>query len=132
MIEAVRAAGSKPVLLTLPTVVRPEMTVADLRAARVMFPYFASAAGVADLLQLLGAYNRSIRRIGAEQQVPVIDLARSFERLPTTRPYFWDTMHLSPKGMDLAADEILAGLEREHLLGTTLPSESPGAERTER
>jgi lysophospholipase L1-like esterase len=131
IIEAVRAAGSKPVLLTLPTVVRPEMTVADLRAARVMFPYFASAAGVADLLELLGAYNREIRRIGDEQQVPVIDLARRFERLPTTRPYFWDTMHLSPKGMELAADEILAGLERERLLGSALPIESPGAERAE-
>ena len=132
MIEAVRAAGSQPVLLTLPTVVRPEMTVADLRVARVMFPYFASAAGVADLLELLGTYNRSIRRIGGEQQVPLIDLARSFEQLPATGPYFWDTMHLSPQGMALAADEILAGLDRERLLGPALPSESPGAEGVDR
>jgi lysophospholipase L1-like esterase len=131
MIEAVRSASSQPVLITLPTVVRPEMTVADLKAARVVFPYFASAAGVADLLELLGAYNRSIRRIGAEQQVPVIDLARRFEQLATTRPYFWDTMHLNPEGMALAADEILAGLERARLLGPASPSVARRVESTQ-
>jgi hypothetical protein len=62
----------------------------------------------------------------------LIDLARSFEQLPATGPYFWDTMHLSPQGMALAADEILAGLDRERLLGPALPSESPGAEGVDR
>jgi lysophospholipase L1-like esterase len=116
MIEAVQGAGSRAVLFTLPTVVRPDMSVDDLRAARVVFPYFRSSASVGDLLDLLDAYNRLIRRIGVEQQVPVIDLARTFERLPTTQGYFWDTMHMSPKGMEFAADAILVGLKRDGLL----------------
>src|SRR5262245_4943818 len=38
MIKAVREIGSRPVLITLPTVVKPGMTVADLKQAGVIFP----------------------------------------------------------------------------------------------
>ncbi len=117
MIKAIREIGARPVLLTLPTVVRPDMAVADLKRAGVMFPYFQSAYGVGDLLDLIAAYNSTIRRVAAEDQVPLIDLSRTFENLEETPPYFIDTMHLSRLGLQTVAKEILAGLEQNKLLG---------------
>jgi lysophospholipase L1-like esterase len=117
MIKTIREIGSQPVLVTLPTVVKPDMTVADLKRAGVIFPYFQSAYGVGDLLDLIGAYNRVIRRVAAEEQVPLVDLSRTFEDLEDPRPYFFDTMHLTRPGLQMVAKEILGGLERNHLLG---------------
>ena len=89
----------------------------DLRRAGVVFPYFPSAYGVGDMLDLVGAYNRALRRVGLEEQVPVVDLARHFEELGDVRPYFWDTMHTNPEGREVIAAVLLEGLEKSGLLG---------------
>jgi lysophospholipase L1-like esterase len=119
LVAGVRAVGAQPVLLSLPTVVRADMTVADLKAAAVMFPYYASAYGVGDLLDLLGAYNRSIREIAMEQQVLLIDLDEVFSKRPDSRPYFFDTMHPSRKGHELIADALFESFQRAGLLART-------------
>lgn len=116
LIATARSLGARPVLLTLPTVVRDDMTVQDLREANVVFPYYASTYGVGDLLDLLAAYNRSIRRVSTEQQVPLIDLARVFSKFQDVRPLFYDTMHPNRKGRELIAGELRSGLERAGLL----------------
>lgn len=125
MIRRVEEVGAQPVLLTLPTVVRPEMSQEDLREARVFFPYFAEGYGVADLIDLVNAYNASIERVAREAGVPVIDLASTFAGLEDPTPYFWDTMHTSEQGMDVIARTLLAGLDREGLL----PPPAPAAAR---
>jgi hypothetical protein len=101
--------------MTLPTVVRPEMTAEDLKRAGVVFPYFPSAYAVGDFLDLLAAYNRTIRRVAAEEKVPLVDLAKSFEALPDPTPYFYDTMHTNSKGMALIAQDVATVLEAEGL-----------------
>jgi lysophospholipase L1-like esterase len=117
MIEAVRAAGARPLLVTLPTVVRADMSVSDLRQARVMFPYFRSANAVGDFLDLLAAYNQVVRTLAKEQEVPLVDLAEHFETLEDPVPYFFDTMHPDRRGREVVAEQLLAGLERAGLLG---------------
>lgn len=116
MITSVRGIGSRPVLLTLPTLLRPGMDTADLRAAGVIFPYFTSAYAVGDLLDLIAAYNASIRRIGRAKGVPVIDLAPVFAARDDPTRYFFDTMHATRAGLELIAQELYRGLEREGLL----------------
>lgn len=116
LIATTRTLGARPVLLTLPTVVRADMTVQDLREADVVFPYFPSAYGVGDLLDLLAAYNRSIRRMAMEEQVLLVDLAAAFAKLQDIRPYFHDTMHPNGRGAELIAMELHAALVREDLL----------------
>jgi hypothetical protein len=93
------------------------MTATDLKQARVIFPYFQSAYGVGDLLDLIAAYNLVIRRVAAETGVPLVDLSQTFEKLEDTPRYFIDTMHLSHLGLQTVADEVLAALERNDLLG---------------
>lgn len=117
MIAAVRGIDSRPVLLTLPTVVRPDMTLREVRDAHVVFPYFPAAYGVLDLLDLVGAYNHSISRVAVEEGVPLVDLTRVFEPMRDRSPYFFDTMHLNRDGARLVAQELLRGLERNGLIG---------------
>jgi lysophospholipase L1-like esterase len=106
MISISRAAGAEVHLLTLPSVLRRDMLAYDLETARVVFPYFLSGNRLGDTMDLIEAYNRSIRRISVENGVPLIDLAARFETLDSTRGYFLDTMHPSALGMDLMAETV--------------------------
>lgn len=133
MIREVRDMGARPMVMTLPTVVRPDMTAEDLKQASVVFPYFPSAYAVGDFLDLLAAYNRTIRRVAVEEQVPLVDLARYFEGLPDVRPYFYDTMHTNTQGLALIAGQVQSALEREGLAYAhdagpdAVPTDGPGA-----
>lgn len=115
-IATVRKMGARPVLLTLPTVVRKDMTVDDLREAGVMFPYFPGANAVGDFLDLVAAYNQAIRKIAADEGVPLVDIAAHFEALPDVRSYFYDTMHPEMIGRELIAAELDRTLRAEGLL----------------
>jgi len=117
MIDAVRSVGAQPLLVTLPTVVRLEMSASDLRQARVMFPYFRSGNAVGDFLDLLAAYNRAVRELARERKIPLVDLAEHFETLDDVTPYFFDTMHPDKRGRVEIAELLLAGLDRAGLLG---------------
>ena len=116
MIDSVRSAGARPLLVTLPTVVRADMSLSDLRRAHVMFPYFRSAYGVGDFLDLLAAYNQTVRSLAKQQNVALVDLAQHFEALDDITLYFFDTMHPDTRGREQIAELLLAGLDRAGLL----------------
>lgn len=117
MIAEIRAIGAQSMIFTLPTVVREDFTVEDVRDARVFFPYYPSAYSVGDLLDLVAAYNRAIRMIAAKNDVPVVDLAGAFETRPDYRSLFYDTMHPTWDGNELIAEEIFAVAQSRELLG---------------
>jgi len=124
MIAAVRKSGSRPVLVTLPTPVRPSMTLDDIRKTNVYFPYFPAAYGVLDLLDLINDYNSAIRRVAVEQDVPLIDLAHEFQQFDEPASLFFDTMHTNPEGAKRIADVLLRDLDRDGLLD---PAAAPPA-----
>lgn len=104
---AARSGGGRVVLLTLPSVVSDDMTPEDLRRASVVFPYYSSAYGVGDLVDVIAAYNRTIRLIAERENVMLVDLASELDTRPDRRTLFFDTMHPSQKGRELIAS-ILA------------------------
>jgi len=116
MIRTVREIDSRPVLFTLPTVVRADMSAEQLDAAGVVFPYFASAFGVGDFLDLVASYNASIARVAREFDVPLIDIASEIARVDDPTEYLFDTMHSRPKGMQLIAQRAVGDLDRLGLL----------------
>jgi hypothetical protein len=124
MIREIRQVGAKPVLATLPTVVREDNTPAELQKMRVFFPFYRSGYGVGDLLDLLASYNRTVRRVAAEQRVPVADLSGLFEARPDYRSLFYDTMHPNDHGRKLIANYLLKFMTRRGLLGD-LPDLDP-------
>jgi len=123
MIEEIREIGAKPMIFTLPTVVRENFTVEDVRNARVFFPYYPSAYSIGDLLEILAAYNRAIRTIALENSVPLVDLERTFEDRPDYRDLFWDTMHPNFEGNEIIANKILSVSREKGLLGGGLNSQ---------
>jgi lysophospholipase L1-like esterase len=115
MIRLLRQHDVRVLLMTLPTVVRPGMTVEELKSANVFFPYFSDAYGVPRFLSLNRAYNRVITEVAHTQGVEVIDLVRVFDSLPDKTPYFLDTMHPSAKGYALIAETLRSRIKK---LGT--------------
>jgi lysophospholipase L1-like esterase len=115
IVATAREMGATPVIVTLPTVVRSDMDAADLRRARVVFPYFPSAYAVGDLLDLIAAHNRAIRRVAIEENVPLADAAKVFAREPDPYPFFTDTMHLQFAGHELIAVTLYETLSRAGL-----------------
>lgn len=106
MVDEVVGRGAEAFVLTLPTVLRRDMQPYDLATVGAIFPYFVGGARLGDTMDLIEAYNRTIRRVGAEHGAQIIDLARTFETLPSTRGYFLDTMHPSSQGMNLIAKTV--------------------------
>lgn len=126
IILEIRKAGARPLVMTLPSVVSDDMALRDIRRARVVFPYFASAYAVGDFVDLIAAYNDSIRRIAAEQQVPLVDLAKEIDGRPDRRELFFDTMHPNQRGRELVADMISRHLRATGLIGER-PMPPPGS-----
>jgi len=106
MIQLLREHHVGVLLVTLPTVVRPGMTADEVRRANVFFPHFAGAYGVARLLSLHRAYNRTVLDVGRQDHVEVVDLAALFEPIADKPTYFWDTMHPNDKGGALIAGAL--------------------------
>jgi|SRR5579859_111702 len=102
MISELKQKGVQVILFTLPTVLEPGLTLDDLKKREVFFPYYAGSFSVDRLLSLHAAYNRTIRKVGVDEQVPVVDLDEEFKK-HERRPLFWDTMHPSEKGNALIA-----------------------------
>jgi lysophospholipase L1-like esterase len=114
MIGVLREHGIRPVLLTLPTVVRPGMSQDELAKANVFFPYFAGTYSVDRFLSLHEAYNRAIRAVAERDRVPLVDLVAAFEG-ENRSEMFWDTMHPNEKGSVVIARamrETITGLDR--------------------
>lgn len=122
LIEEARGANASPLVFTLPSVIRADMTGEDLRRAHVIFPYFQSAYGVGDFIDLIAAYNRSIREIARDESVPILDLAEEFQSLPDVGRHFYDVMHTTKSGQAFIASKLVAKLAQENLLGPR-PSE---------
>lgn len=105
MISELKGKGIQVILFTLPTVLERGLKIEDLKARGVFFPYYAGTFSVDRLLSLHAAYNRTIRLVGEQEQVPVVDLDEAFGKLPR-RPLFWDTMHPSEKGNVIIAELV--------------------------
>jgi lysophospholipase L1-like esterase len=105
MIGTLKRRKVKAVLFTLPTVVTPGMSHAELRTQNVIFPYYVGAFDVASLLELVAAYNKTITDVAAKYTVPVVDLSATFNELDK-RKLFWDTMHPSRRGHEIIAEAV--------------------------
>ncbi len=122
MIATARAIPADVVLMTLPSVVSDDMGVEDVRRANVQFPYFRGANAVGDFVDLIAAYNHTIRRVAAEEGVPVVDLALEIDARPDRRALFLDTMHANEAGREAIADILARELRAQGVLAALRPT----------
>jgi lysophospholipase L1-like esterase len=105
MIQLMRRQGVRPVVVTLPTVVWPGLTHADIDRLNVIFPYYAGTYSIGKFLSLLRAYNNTIRSLAVDHGVALVDLDIIFNRHDKDL-LFWDTMHPSLRGHQLIAKSL--------------------------
>lgn len=116
LITSARGLGAKVLLVNLPTILRIDMTLQDIKKSNIVFPYYTSAYAVGDLLDLLATYNKSIATVAKELNVPLIDLSSRFTEIKNIKPYFYDTMHASKKGRVVIANKFYESLLKFNLL----------------
>jgi lysophospholipase L1-like esterase len=110
MIRTLKSQNIKVLVMTRPTVVRESMRHEEIKQQNVVFPWYGSAYSVNRLLSLHQAYNRTIRKLAAQERVPLLDLAAEFEK-HDKNGLFWDTMHPSEKGHQLIAELLFRRLK---------------------
>lgn len=101
LVQRAKARGTSVVLVTLPSVVTPALDAATLRAHDRVGRWDDRAA----METLLAALNRTVRVVGRERGVPVVDLAAIFASRDT-RALFSDDSHPNAAGSALVAEEI--------------------------
>jgi lysophospholipase L1-like esterase len=115
LLRLLRQDGVVPVLITQPSLYKPDMTSAEQRALRFgrsfcrdrrdwMFGRYPSRRS---LLVAMNAYNDVTRKVAAESGVTLFDAA---DQVPRTLDYFIDDVHYSQKGAERLAEFISAQL----------------------
>ena len=112
MIRDTRTAGSGVVLVTLPTAVHDALAVRDVRSGYVQFPYFGGGDAVGDFVDLIDAYNRSIKRLALTEQVELLDLSGEVAGRADRADLFLDAMHLTQDGHRAIAGSLAEVLRR--------------------
>lgn len=100
VVETCRTAGIEPVLITQPLLVGfgiDDVTGVDLARVKAYGPR-QSGKMYWDVVE---TYNDVTRRLGQENNVQVIDLAR---QMPKSSRYFYDFIHYTPEGAQVIAD----------------------------
>jgi len=96
----------KLVLINLASILKEKMSNEGIK--KVHYPYFTS--DIQKLILLQNIYNRSIKKIAEEEEVPLIDLAAVFDSIPTKENLFFDTMHPYCSGQKIIAETIYKNL----------------------
>ncbi len=99
MIDDARARGVAVVLITLPSPLRPVMPPEEVK--KLYFPYYTQ--NLKTLYLVYTKYNDTIRALGREKRVPVLDLQAALEG---RSDLFFDTAHMECEGHGVVADEL--------------------------
>ena len=118
LVEAIRATGAQPLILTAP---RRSLTPSVVRSGH------ASAEAVAE--QAHDQYMDRTRELAARLKVPLLDLAREFAG-PEYDDYFSkDGIHFDDAGLQAIAQRLLAKLSEMARTGQLPPATTPAASR---
>lgn len=113
MIQIVRAMHATPVLMTLPTVLSEDMSPRALSI--VHYPEWAHRDR-RYFLQVVNAFNETIRDVARGHGALLIDNARYFDGLGREKErLFFDSLHMYCEGYRLIAENIQRELARQGL-----------------
>ena len=100
LVQRSRANGIEPILVTQPLLIGPitdDVTGVDLATVR-----WGKGNG-AEMWDVMELYNDVVRRVGEEDRVFVVDLAR---QMPKSSRYFYDYVHYTNAGAERVGDII--------------------------
>jgi hypothetical protein len=118
LVHSVHSDGAAIVLMTEPTLLKPEMGAEERAVLRFGRLFCATRvdgwrteyASSRSLAAAMAAFNDTVRRVAREQQVTLIDLAA---QVPQTLEIFHDDVHYTEKGAREVARHVADGLAAE-------------------
>ncbi len=128
LIAATRAAGARPLLVTLPHSLRRDLSPMDLHEPTRQYPYFYAGNALGDFVDLIERYSEAVRRVARVEAVPVADVAVRFDRMTRKEDYFLDTMHPNRRGNGLIAEFLERTLRAEEMLQRPADAADSGRE----
>lgn len=108
IIDTARAGGARVAIFTWPTILSD--TMAPEAVAKAHYPPYTTS--LAELRALYDRYQRTLRRVAAEEQTPIVDNAAIF---PNDRKaaLFVDTAHFTCEGQAMVARNVAEALRGE-------------------
>lgn len=104
--RTVRVGGADVITLTWPTVLSDQMS--PEAQAKAHYPWYTAQS--TELLALYRKYQETLRRVAAEERVPVVDVAALFVG-PNRAALFKDTAHFTCEGQSMVAAELARQLQ---------------------
>lgn len=95
LVSVIRANGGQPVLLETSGQVRRGQSKSDQVAAAATDLFYMPYLTIEELLDLRDEYNRVIRRVGSDLQVPVVAARLT---VPGDKEHYRDSTHYTPVG----------------------------------
>jgi len=116
LIHFIRSDGVDVILLTEPSILKDEMTREERNILKFGFSFCITSVNwwkseypsPRSLGEAMDAFNDVIRRVGREENVPVVELAQA---IPKTLDHFTDDVHYTPKGSRLVAGLIADAID---------------------
>lgn len=112
IVRTARAHGTPLAIVTLPSLLGAE----EWEKSRAILHYPAFTRRPELLRILWERYNREIRGLAEEMDVPLLDLAEAIRQVKNGRTLFIDTLHFNTAGYRMVAEIMLAGLAQARLL----------------
>jgi lysophospholipase L1-like esterase len=98
-IATARSLGSMPVLMT-----QANRIENDDPFVRALFQRTRPGLDYDRWVRVYARFNQEIRNVAKEEQIPLVDLAKS---IPQTKEYAYDPVHLTERGSQVVAEQIV-------------------------
>jgi lysophospholipase L1-like esterase len=105
--QTAKASGADVVTFTWPILLSDQMS--DAAKAKAHYPWYTNQAN--ELLAVYHDYQDTLRKVAAQEQVPVIDNAAIFEGHGDKAPLFTDSVHVTCDGQTMIAQNVAQQLE---------------------
>lgn len=103
LVDAIRAGGATPVLVTFAPRLRPGQSPEEQQAAMITTAYYMPYLGIDGALRGFEAYNQRMREVAAETGAVLID---EVEAIPGDAAHYTDSVHFTDQGGAKMAERV--------------------------
>ncbi len=103
LVDAIRAIGATPVLITFAPRLRADQPLAEQEAAMITTAYYMPYLGIDGALRGFDAYNQRMREVAAETGAVLID---DIAAIPGDAAHYTDSVHFTDQGGAKMAERV--------------------------
>lgn len=122
LVDAIRAGGATPVLITFAPRLRPGQSAEDQQAAMITTAYYMPYLGIEGALRGFAAYNQRIREVAAETGALLID---DLDAIPGDGAHYTDSVHFTDQGNAKMAERVSRAILASPAIAAVLTATVP-------